>query len=165
MNWLYHRGNVRIRPAIYSDVERMHKSLRESDRLEILASHNHTPYEALRYGIEHSSICLTVLFKDDPVAIGGVVPDKNVKQAAVVWLLGTNDVYQMRLSFLKLSKVYIRLLQQLYPILYNFIDPRNIATIRWLSWLGATLDDPQPIGVNKAMFQYFSIEKWEMANV
>jgi hypothetical protein len=32
-----------------------------------------------------------------------------------------------------------------YPILRNFVDVRNRASIRWLRWLGSTLSDPVEI--------------------
>lgn len=157
MTDLYQNGNVRIRPSIHWDIERMKDGIRESDRAEIEASHNQTPYEALSYGMRHASFCATVLYEGNPVAMFGTVPD--MKPAGTVWLLATNDVYKMRYTFLKLSKRFVKLMMGRYPVLFNFVDARNKITIKWLEWIGAKVGPPKPYGIQGLPFHYFEFSK------
>jgi|SRR5665213_434511 len=159
MTFIYCKDDVKIRSSVERDVEDLRDCLREVDRAELQAFNGQTPYQALSYGRRHSTFCATVLFKDKPVAMFGVVPDSKVKTAAAVWLLASDGIYLMRYSFLRLSRRYVKLMQARYPLLWNFIDPKNTATIRWLLWCGASLDDPKPVGKDGAMFQYFTLEK------
>jgi hypothetical protein len=137
----------------------MRDHLRESDRQEIAASHAHTPYEAMSYGLRHSSFYATVLYAGEPVAMFGVVESEENKRAGAVWLLATNGIYRMRWTFLKLSRQYLNLMMSRYPLLYNFVDERNTVTIKWLAWCGAVFDEPKPYGVQGLPFRYFTFER------
>lgn len=157
MNWDYYGGDVQIRRSIFRDILKLKDRLRSSDIQEIKSAQNQTPLQALQDGLEKSDICLTVLYKGLPVAMGGVT--RTAANVGIVWLLGSNDINKIRVSFLRLSKIYMEKCLAEYGTLFNFIPPSNAATIRWLVWLGASLDDPKPIGVDGSMFQYFSIGK------
>ncbi len=159
MSIFYQKGDVQIRKSEISDIGRMQDDLRESDRREIEASHGHTPMEALRYSYSNSCFRATVLYKGEPVAMFGVVKDPNTEKVGSVWMLATNGVYAMKAQFLRLSRRYIKLMQTQFLILYNFVDARNAASVRWLKWCGAVIDDARPYGVAEMPFHFFAFAK------
>lgn len=159
MTIFYDKNDVVIRESRAWDIDSLKDKLRESDRLEILASNNQKPYEALAYGFNQSKFCSTVLYKNEPVAMFGVVAVPGLKGHGVIWLLASEGIYRMRWTFLKLSKKFIKHMQTLYPYLHNYIDPRNAVTVGWLVWCGADLGDPAPIGFKGEMLQHFTFDK------
>lgn len=150
--------NVEIRPTHLSDIKAMSEDIRESDRLELERSHGHTPYQAMSYGYRHSVYCRTVLYRGEPVAMFGLVPDRTVSDAAAVWMLGTNGLMKMRYSFLRMCRNYIKAMLALYPKLYNYVDVDNTDTQRWLNWCGASIQPARPYGEKGHPFHYFDFD-------
>lgn len=166
MKYFYDKNDVVIRNACYDDVHRMKDKLRASDRQEVLASHGHSPHEALTFSLESSPIVYTAVYKNEPVAIFGLVASPLNDGSATIWLLATDGFYPMRKTFLRLSKKFIAIFLKQFPVLYNLVDVNNQGTIRWLKWLGAKFVDPIPYGSAGMLFRPFTIEaKKELACV
>jgi hypothetical protein len=156
---IYKKDNVVIRTPMESDVQYLKNNLRESDIEEIRASNDHTPEVALRHGLRKSSFCATALFNGKPVCMFGMVPDAGLRSAATAWMLGTDDIEVMWLTFAKLSKKMIGVMLENIELLYNCVDAKNEKTIRWLKWCGAKIDEPTLYGVRQLPFRFFSITR------
>lgn len=153
----YAKGPLMIRTAVESDLPRIAENLRESDAAEVYYSHRHTPSEALAYSFGISDPCLTLVYKGRPIAIFGLAPTG--AKTASAWLLGTREIPSVWPSFLRLSRAVIDRFLDLYPVLFNYVDAGNYASQRWLQWLGAKFDDPEPHGPLGCRFRRFVIER------
>ena len=120
-----------FRISKHEDVEFLAHKLRYADIREILANSGSNPYQALLKGYVQSEICFTIVDKENvPVGMFGV------NKVGAIWLLATDDIYRIRFSFLRESRQVVKLLNQKYPRLWNFVDCRNKLHIRWLKWCG-----------------------------
>jgi hypothetical protein len=110
--------------------------LRDGDRVEVEASSGSDPRSAVALSILMSSRAYAVLDRNDvPVCLYGVSPHP-LPGVGVVWLLGTDGLYDEALPIARVSKAHVAELQQQYPLLWNYVDERNTLSIRWLRWMG-----------------------------
>jgi hypothetical protein len=157
----YQRGSVMVRTAVSSDIPRMKDNLRANDIREVWASHNHSPEQALIFSLSVSPYCMTIVNKGVPVAMFGLSPEDN-RKAATIWLLGTAAIPDMYVQFLRITRFMIPKMLDMYPLLYNLVDARNEASIRWLTWAGATWGTPEPYGIEQLPFIPFTLTKSEV---
>jgi hypothetical protein len=153
------RGDGEIRPSVFHDVCEVAGKMREADRMEVWASSHHEPEEALLIGYRTSSVCRTALWRGEPVAMFGLVPETLLGGRAVVWLLGTDGVQRMGHCFARLSRWAIREMLQVYPLLFNYVDARYKASVDWLRWCGADVREPEPHGLDRLPFHFFTLER------
>lgn len=147
---------ISIRDSIPDDIHSLSSFLREPDRLEVLASGS-TPFEALTESYKASTIRLSLLFNDKVIAMFGIAPKALLGETAVIWLLTAPEVEQIKFTFVKLSKRYVKLFLEQYPILENWVDSRYTQAIKWLELLGAKFDWEQ--NVNGVPFYHFEIRR------
>jgi hypothetical protein len=74
---------------------------------------------------------------------------------AAPWQLGTNSLARFKRSHGKIARLYVEEASALYPSLENWVDDRNTASKRLLEWLGFTLEEPTPFGVEGLPFRKF----------
>jgi hypothetical protein len=126
---------LRVRRAVVADVGLLGPRLRAMDVREVEAVTAMPPAAALALGIETSKPCFAVVDADDqPVAIFGVQPAG--RGAGTVWLLGSDELVQRPLLFLRESRHWLKRLHQSYPVLRAVADARNEVHLRWLAWCG-----------------------------
>jgi hypothetical protein len=127
----------RIRKAARADAVALAPELRKEDLDDITATTGKNPLDVLNYGIASSDPCYTILDGDGkPFCIFGAIPDKNNPHSALVWLLGSNGIERHSRFFLRHSRFWIEKLHERYGTLWNYVDARNGAHIRWLKWCG-----------------------------
>jgi hypothetical protein len=134
------------------------QNMREVDKLEAWATSHQTPYEALHSSFEASTWLATGMADDLAVIIAGVVPavDKDGAPFGVPWALASESFKEHSHQFLKTTRSMVQAMAQSFPLLINFVDIRNTASIRWLDWAGFTVDkEPQPFGVENRPFRRF----------
>lgn len=61
----------------------------------------------------------------------------------------------MRLYFAKHSRAYVEEMNRAYNYLENYVDVRNIVSIRWLKWCGFQMEEPEIHGVAQIPFIRF----------
>lgn len=126
------------RPSIPEDVQFIADRIRPED-LQELDLHDIKPVDALTMGFVDSLQPLTVIVNGSPVAMFGIVPvgDKNPSLAnPSVWLLGTQDLFTIKVPFLRQSRAWLNHIQKPFPCCGNWVDSRNTMHCRWLRWLG-----------------------------
>ena len=150
---------LEIVPAGMDHVAPIAARMREADRREVMASGGHTPHGALMFSLSKSRVAWTAIVDGQPeVMFGGA--DLNVlTRTGAPWLLGTDAVERHYRLFLRQSLSWREQLSQRYDVLRNFVDDRNEVSKRWLSWMGFTLFDPVPVGVNGEMFRMFELRR------
>lgn len=114
--------------------------LRHSDRLEIMASSGMEPLEALVESIEVSDedMCWAATLHGLPVAMFGANQLVDDNSVGGIWLLASDQIGLNKSDFMRKCKRYLGIMHERYDFLTNFIDARNLNTMRWLPRLGFT---------------------------
>lgn len=148
------------RPTKDNDCIALAPNLRPGDVAEVMAAAGIEPIHALRVGYRTSSVCQTIVHNHQVIGMFGVVPDLDSfpdgPRAGVVWGLGSPEIAKVPKSFMRLSKEWLAKLDEDYDILYNYVDIRNVAHIRWLRRCGFIFGDIiQEYGPGKLPFILF----------
>lgn len=131
-----------IRESILKDAMDMAPNLRVADFEELRASVGPSmdPEEVLLAGIKESDDPRTVELDGEPIAIFGVVDShEEIPKVGHVWMLGTNQIKDIRNQFLRRCKEQLSEQEKPYEVLTNFVDARNKVHIKWLRWMGFTI--------------------------
>lgn len=72
--------------------------------------------------------------------------------------VGSHDLAAHARHFLRACAPVVREMGTDYLTLRNHVDIRNHLAIRWLQWLGFTLDDPIPFGPFGFKFHPFNMQ-------
>lgn len=125
-----------VRASVLSDAMLLSPRLRKADVQELEALGVGT-YEALRAGLEYPEFCYTVEAGGQPVAMFGVTPMQADDTVGVPWLLAADEFLTLfSFKFLRQCRTYVRRMNEAFPILCNWTDSRNEASLRWLYWCG-----------------------------
>jgi len=153
---------VDIIEAKLSHAEMLAPDMRAVDVAEVRATYNVEPLEALRASVKAASFASTCFINDEPICMFGVSPvkvidgtGKTLENVGAPWMLATNGFYRYVKSFISYNGKYIEKMLELYPILMNYVDERNIAAKRWLKRAGFTIYAPEPWGVLNMPFHRF----------
>lgn len=138
-------------------VEALQGRLRESDKQEILAASGFDPNKALMDSFMGSSLCWTVTKGGQVIAIFGAAGVSALSSVGMPWMLGSNELNRAGVEIVKVSMYYVKRMKDRFPILVNFIDARQKKSVRWLKWLGFTVEQPQPYGVLGMPFHRFTM--------
>lgn len=141
-------------PAVTADMaDYVIANMREQDRDEIWAANRLTPRDAIRQGVRDSVFLWCVLVGGLPAAICGVAPlGHPTSHFGVPWLLGTDDLVRAPVSFFRGSRRALESVYPRYTHLVNFVDARNVVSLKWLRWLGFRILEPREYGVDRRPF-------------
>lgn len=131
--------------------------LRAADVRECWAGWRHRPAQALVNSWAVSTCAWTATNDGRPIAMWGAGPLNLLAGEGTAWLLATPEAEAPKTRFLRLSQHLAPHLFTDYQILRNYVDARNIVSIRWLRWLGATFDPPAPFGPDRLPFRRFEM--------
>jgi len=132
------------------DVDFLATRLRFEDKREIIDGSGKTPHNALLTGYVQSEVCFTITDTQDvPVGMFGVNAEGSI------WLLATDDIHKIKVSFLRQSRKVVQFLNTKYRLLWNYVDCRNELHLRWLKWCGFTFLRKVKYGVNQQQFYEF----------
>ena len=136
-------------PARREDVEAvLAPGLREQDVQE-LAALGLTP-AVLRDSWEVSAPHRFVIKADsEPVGIFGARAYPGTNQLhGIPWMLGNDGLYSIARDLVVQSPIWVSYLNEVYPVLVNWIDVRNTVSRRWLEHAGFKFDhqDSTPMG-------------------
>ena len=142
-----------LRLASEIDCIYLSENLRKEDIQEIQAVTGLPPLLSLLTGLKMSSVPLVICNADcKPVAMLGVVPNGLI---GFIWMVGTDDLKKISLSFLRNSKDVCDVLKGEHQILHNYVDKRNKLHINWLKWMGFTIINEINYGIENRKFYEF----------
>ena len=143
-----------LRLASEIDCIYLSENLRKEDIQEIKAVvGNLPPLLSLLTGLKISSVPLVICNADcKPVAMLGVVPNGLI---GFIWMVGTDDLKKISLSFLRNSKDVCDVLKGKHQILHNYVDKRNKLHINWLKWMGFSIINEVNYGIENRKFYEF----------
>ena len=146
---------VNIRNAIIDDVYSLSKRLRKQDEDEVMALVGLDNETALLASFCHSDRVFVGEVDGKIICMFGVSKDSNGNGCP--WLLGSDEVEKLPITFVRNSRKYIQQFINEYGYLENYVDIRNSLSIKWLKWLGFKIDEPQTLGVEQRLFSRFSL--------
>ena len=142
-----------LRLASEIDCIYLSENLRKEDIQEIQAVTGLPPLLSLLTGLKLSSVPLVICNADcKPVAMLGVVPNGLI---GFIWMVGTDDLKKISLSFLRNSKDVCDVLKGKHQILHNYVDKRNKLHINWLKWMGFSIINEVNYGIENRKFYEF----------
>lgn len=133
-------------------------NLRPADVEEIRAFYGRDPEEVAMESFEKSHMAWTGLLDGEPVITFGCATYDLLETTGVPWLVGTPKLEQVPFTFARMSRPFLRLMKDRHLRLTNHVDTRNTLAIRWLRWLGFTLDPAAPAGPFGLPFHHFWME-------
>lgn len=148
----------KVRAASIEDIEHLSNNMRAADVNEVWSSHRHTPEMALTHSFLSSAVSWTIVYENEPVAMFGVSVTSLLSKTGVPWILGTDKIKDVYVEFLRHSHYYVGQMLKHRTALYNFVDARNIVSIRWLKWCGFKMLDPIVFGFDGLNFYPFVME-------
>lgn len=128
---------------------------RPADVAELWASDRSTPAEALQKGLDTASAAWTGVVDGEPICMFGVTPWSILGAAGAPWMIGTTLIKPNARPFLKESRRALEAMKEPYDLLLNFVDARHHEAVRWLRWLGFTIQEPVPYGPDGMPFHPF----------
>lgn len=139
--------NVSFKPADLADVEALRqRGMRQADVREVLRMGRVAdPFVALAEGVQESEVALAAYTPRGIACVIGVYRPSLLGLDGTIWLLGHDDLEKYAVRFLKESRRVLRHLTASYSRLENYVDVENTLTIRWLEWLGFTIDRGSPV--------------------
>lgn len=118
-------------------------NLRPADLDEIEATSEEPPLASLLSSLLASDMAWVGLRGGTPVCIFGVAPTP-LPGAGNVWMMGTPEIDEIPVAFLRRTGPYLRQMHERYPLLWNYIDARNRKSMDWLDWSGFRLLEAHP---------------------
>lgn len=132
---------------------------REDDVRELWAVAHVTPAQAIRQGLALSGEARAALFDGVPACVFGVSTLPEFPGYAVPWMIGTSVLEQHQTAFLRRCRPVVQEWEARYDRLVNWVDARNAIAIRWLRWLGFTIGEAMPYGVEGLPFHPFELRR------
>jgi hypothetical protein len=148
----------KVRESRLMDALTMAHKMRASDVDEIWASHRLYPLEGLVKCIRNAERARTGLVNGEIACIFGISRQNLLGTKGTIWMLGTKLLETHGIRFLRENKKEIVAISQEFNIIENYCDARNKVTLRWLRWLGFTIEKAQPYGVYNRSFHHFHKE-------
>jgi hypothetical protein len=147
-----------MRAVTRADVEALAADMRFLDRQELEASHGGDLVVAVQHAVDVSTACWAMLVDGELAMLGGVAPLSLVGGVGSPWMLGTTLLDRSPGALTRIGVVYLRIVLGLYPELVNYVDARNVKSIRWLRRLGFQIAaEPIPYGPKKLPFYRFDM--------
>lgn len=140
---------------VESDIRSISECARQADIDEMLACAGESVERALELGLELSLRAWVIEADGKPLAAVG--DTLHQIGTGIPWMVTTNHIVGHRSLFLRASKAILMDMLQRHAQLFNYVDVRNKDAIRWLEWLGFTVCEPVPYGVNALPFRQFHL--------
>lgn len=153
---------VNVRIAKVDDVAAITPRLRQADTDELIAASGPDVAGQLREAIVQSvgrlgRTAFVAEYDGEDIALFGFVPAGALSETAHPWLVGTEGLRRVPGMLKKLSQSYCAVVLGEYPLLVNYVDARNRASIAWLARVGFKIHPAKPFGVAGLPFHRFEM--------
>lgn len=121
---------------------------------EVQASHGKDIYTVAKAGMQVSLETWAAIQDDKLLCVVGLVPQSLMSDVASPWLLtaGVDPKLLMRGT-----RVFLDQWTKEYRLLYNYVDARYEASLRWAKWAGFTIHEAMPYGYEGLPFHKIEI--------
>lgn len=140
-------------------VDYVAEHMREADVAEVIATTGTTDmHEALETALAASNDAWTLdrLDGSGTACIFGIAPcGALLTPYAAPWLLGTPILDRYPGVLIRNTRRYLADVRERYPMLVNFVDARNTASLKYLAAVGFDIDAPVEMGADGLFFHRF----------
>lgn len=140
-------------------IEPIAARIRQSDLNEVWAVGLVLARPALELSLRTSEVKRTWMVDGKPEAMAGITRQGD---NGLVWLLATDVAEVYPHQFLRASRRELNAVRDNYDRIHNFVDARNVKSIRWIKWLGFDVTPAMPFGRLGKPFHYFSWQRREV---
>jgi len=149
-------NRVHVVKAECSHVKSLEGRLREEDEREAQAAIGMTATEGMRiaYGFSRA-VWAAEADSGEVIAIFGCAATSMFSLTGIPWMVGTDKVSEYSVSFARGGRRYVSRMLLLFDHLDNYVDVRNSLAIKWLKWIGFTLEPAESYGYAGLPFHRF----------
>lgn len=147
-----------VRAPRAGDVEAIAANLRNADVEEVHGvTGQRNCLAVVRLAVESSDMLWTIDVDGEPAGLFGVAPHDD---AGAPWMLGTPALERAPKQLTKLGRAYVRLMNDKYATLLNYVDARSLKSVYWLARLGFTVQkETEPYGAFGLPFHRFGMKR------
>jgi hypothetical protein len=127
--------------------------MRECDKKEIWLAGHLKPLECLVSAYNQSTAVWLVNGRAE--AVYGVTAHTILGSRGIPWMLATDVVQRVPRLFLRSSRICFATMMHDFDYLENYVLSENKTSVKWLKWLGFTIEPSEPYGVEKKLFNRF----------
>lgn len=99
---------------------------------------------ALNWGLDASTYAWAALEGDEPLCIGGVVPERQTGFGRP-WMVAQPALERHPRRLLRESREQLAMIRREYPVLENYVSCDYPKSLAWLAWLGFTIGDEEQV--------------------
>jgi GNAT superfamily N-acetyltransferase len=140
---------ISVVPATMAHVRAI--ELREGDAREIAAL-GLSKEEGLQRSLDRAAWAEAYLVAGEVAAIAGVSIGSLLGAEAIPWLVTGRPVERHKRAFLRLTRAGVARILRQFPVLINHVHAEYAEALRWLRWLGFTIERPAPHGPRGELF-------------
>lgn len=141
-----------------ADIEHLAANLRACDRRELEASHGPDMLAAVQHAVAVSTHCWAMIVGGELALIGGAAPVSLLGGIGSPWMLGAEHLDRVPGALTRMGKEYRDICLAAYPHLVNYVDARNVKSLRWLRRIGFQIAaEPIPYGPFRMPFYQFEM--------
>lgn len=145
------KTEAQLEQATVEHAYELAETMRPEDAAEALAWTGEGPLQSVLHCLESSSAAWTVLVGGEVLCLCGVAPSRTPGRG-IAWMLSSEQILRHRRPFIRVSRRVVSMMLELYPVLVNAVDARYWLSIRWLQWMGFTVDKTTTIEVRGQCF-------------
>jgi hypothetical protein len=146
---------IEIREATQQDAVWFATRLRAADKREAIAATGKSPIVALMASVAMGN-SFVAEHDGEPVAVFGLPIINSIPRVGVPWLMGTDTLDDIRLTFGLTSVKIIDDWMEQTDEMVNYVDSRHHRAVRWLKWLGFDMGEALPHGPYGVPFRKFT---------
>lgn len=151
-------AEITFRDAVPGDADRLLIEMRACDRQEAEAMVGAAQVDfVLRYTLGASLAAWCCEQDGELVCLFGVAALSIAGGVGAPWMLGTDRMARLPRAVMAQSRAMIPRMLALFPHLINFVDARNVRSIRLLKWLGFEIHPAAPYGAQGLPFHRFDM--------
>jgi hypothetical protein len=144
-----------IRPATYEDCLNLAPNLRQEDKDEAWVSGRYLPEEALIECLRVTPNAKVGVVDGEVICMFGVTSALRV-DTGMPWMLGSDGIKSVSREFLRRNKEALDEVSVGYTWLNNYVWSKNTTHIRWLKWMGFTIEyQSMHVGHDQEIFYRF----------
>ena len=148
---------VRFTRAEAHHIPELIEGMRLLDRDEMQAASGPDFKLVLERSVAMSYAPGAALWDGGLMCLFGVVPVELMSNEAAIWLIGTDLLTKHPRALNQGARSYICEVRRAFPRLFNYVDARNLPSIRWLRYIGFEIEEAVPYGCEGRPFHRFSM--------
>ena len=155
----YWKGRIVVREATTEDALQVADNLRKADQKELWSAFRLRPKDGCLKSLERSERVFVIDLEGKAIAIFGVTTLSLIDRRGIIWLLGTDEIFNIAVTFEKYTKAFVESFLMEWDVLENWVHAKNRISLKWLRRAGFNIGDPVPYGLDKELFRKIEIRK------